>query len=120
MKLAVALLLSVFLPALANAQDQAPLTGKDVVQRMTDPQLQRYFPEAALRGDIHGSASVLCSITAEGALADCAPATEEPVGKGFGAAASKIATFVRIAPLAKDGSQTAGRKYLFVMKFGVH
>jgi TonB family protein len=102
--------LSLLLSA-SSAADLPPLTGNDVrvqVDSSASKEL-RFYPEAAQRAHIEGIASVLCTITADGRLSDCTTAVENPPGYGFAAATVRLASHMRVAPRAKDGSPTVGR-----------
>jgi protein TonB len=116
-RLAAVLLLVAPVPALA--QELPPLTGKDVTVRFAGDGRQRFYPENAQRREIEGEASMICTINDHGSLSDCALKSEEPAGVGFGEAILRLGSAMRLPPTAKDGSPTAGRKFLFVLKFGL-
>jgi Gram-negative bacterial TonB protein C-terminal len=109
MKLPATLLVMVALCGPALADDQPPLTRQDV--QVHFPTGGRYFPEAAMRKGIGGMADVICTISATGALVDCAVTSEAPVGLHFGDSALKLAKDSQVELLAKDGSPTPGRKF---------
>jgi hypothetical protein len=93
-------------------QELPPLTGKDVAIHM-DPSAEReprFYPEVAQKHHVEGAASVLCTINDKGVLSACATAAENPPGYGFAEATARLASHMRVAPRAKDGSPTAGRK----------
>lgn len=98
------------------AAELPPLEGADVDVTLRKSS-SKFFP-AKTDGPREGTATVLCTITAKGELSDCAVQSERPAGFGFGAATVQLATeIIRIGPKAKDGSPTAGRRFLFPMKF---
>jgi hypothetical protein len=116
MKLAAAFLALVVLSSAALAQDAPPLSSKDVSVKFKRPP-QLFFPENAQQGGIHGSATVLCTISKEGSLSDCVVVEEDRKGQHFGDAARKIAGVTMIALAANDGSATPGRKFLLRIVF---
>lgn len=59
----------------------------------TDADMLNVYPAAALSAGIGGRVRMVCTMTAAGTLADCAPSSETPPDQGFGAAA------VRLGPL---------------------
>jgi protein TonB len=103
-------------PALAD--DQAPLTAKDVKTELTSHDIARLFPEAAVSGGISGNVDALCTVAADGSLTECQIVAETPEKQGFGKAALSVSKLTHVSALAKDGSPTAGRKFLFHMTFG--
>jgi hypothetical protein len=107
---ALALLLAAA-PALA---DEPPLTGRDVATHQTTD-VSGLVP----RSDRAGRVDLLCTIAPDGALADCQVQTEEPRKKGFAAATLRIAAVTRVETRTYDGQPTAGRKFLFAMRYGV-
>jgi len=71
-------------------------------QRISGPSaddVQRVYPRAALRAGVGGEATLRCTITPAGQLADCAVQDEDPPGQGFGPAALKLAAMVTYAPI---------------------
>lgn len=72
---------------------------------------QAGYPKAALAaGVLKGRAVVSCVVAAEGKLADCSVASEDPAGLGFGAAASAIAPNFRMGIWTPDGLPTVGAR----------
>ena len=70
--------------------------------------LQRFYPEAAMRGNVEARTQVRCAVDADGALTDCVVTREEPAGFGFGVAALKAAALFRAQPKLVDGRPVAG------------
>lgn len=56
----------------------------------------RYYPRDAMRRDIEGSTSLICTILPDRRL-DCVVAEEDPAGHGFGAAALSISERFRLS-----------------------
>jgi hypothetical protein len=78
---------------------------------------QDFFPLSAQEFGDHGKAGALCTVQADGSLSECATVDEAPKGKHFGEAVLKIAGVMRVGSIAKDGSKTAGRKFLLRVNF---
>jgi len=110
---ALAFLATFVLGASVCRAEVPPLVaGKEVSVRMT---VRRdFFPDAARRnGVLRGSSDLLCTVTQDEQVDDCAVTEESPSGYAFGEAALGMVKFVRVAPKAKDGAETIGRKILF-------
>ncbi|MFZ3005290.1 MAG: TonB family protein [Phenylobacterium sp.] len=72
---------------------------------------QAGYPQAALAANVlKGRAVVSCTVAAEGRLTDCAVASEEPAGLGFGAAASAMTPAFRMGIWTPDGLPTVGAR----------
>jgi TonB family protein len=70
----------------------------------------RYYPEAAWRDGIEGSAVIHCNLTAEKSakLTDCKVLNEQPAGAGFGEAAMRMSSLFVMRPRMRDGSPVEG------------
>ena len=102
----------------AHAQDVPPLTGRDVEIRIRDRgEPQQFYPEVAQKAHVEGHASALCDVAQNGDLLNCVLSNETPEGYRFGEATTRLASKLRIAPTAKDGTPTVGRKFQFEMNF---
>lgn len=118
MKLLAALLIVIAAaPVAASAEE--PLTSDQVRVSVYTRPGDRFYPEEAQRKGISGQASILCTVGARGKLSDCEVTSENPAGAGFGYSIRRMAQTMTIAPVAKDGSPTAGRKFCFTTKFGL-
>jgi hypothetical protein len=69
----------------------------------------RYFPKGA---PASGRVLIRCSVTAEGAVADCALVKEDPAGSGLAAVALQEVNLFRFKPMDRDGKSVAGRKII--------
>jgi TonB family protein len=70
--------------------------------------LKVFPPEAAAKGVAAGYGLAKCDVTADGALANCAPAGADPDGLGFSQAAVRLAATMRMNPWTLDGSPVDG------------
>jgi TonB family protein len=60
-------------------------------------------PVAAIKEGIDGRATLKCLVTVQGALVSCSVVSENPPGKGFGAAALTLAPRFEMRPAMKNG-----------------
>lgn len=75
------------------------------------------FPvQARQTGTKSGKATLTCKVVAEGAL-DCALASEEPAGQGFGAAALELSPYFRLSTWTPEGLPMIGGKVRFPIRF---
>jgi TonB family protein len=65
-------------------------------------------PEAVAAGRRDGRAIVVCAVAHDGALTDCSVSSETPTGLGFGAAALKIASVMKMNPWTAQGMPVDG------------
>jgi len=56
------------------------------------------YPAEAAQDNTSGKALVNCRVSSDGSLRDCAAVSEEPTGRGFGAAAVSIVAQARLKP----------------------
>src|SRR5258706_15937511 len=89
----------------AHAAGSAPhvITQPDWAVRPSGEAFARYYPALATVMGMTGSATISCTVSAEGRLVNCRPVAERPAGVGFGQAAVSIGGEVRMKPLALDG-----------------
>lgn len=113
----VSLILATLLPA--SASSETALTPRDVLVRFRSDAPNRYFPEVAQKAGVEGDATAVCAIGADGSLQGCRVTAESPQGRGFGVALVRMASFMLIAPRARDGSQTSGRDFQLQTHFAL-
>jgi TonB family protein len=77
-------------------------------RRATGEDLMRVYPHSAAHRGVEGMAMVVCSVTKEGEMADCAVEQEAPTGEGFGAAALKLMPKFRMRPKTSEGVPVDG------------
>lgn len=86
------------------------------VERPTQSDYARNYPEQARGFEEPGDAILDCQIAAEGALS-CSVVWEKPVNLGFGNAAMEVARHYRAAPTTRDGQTTQGRRTRITIRF---
>ena len=79
------------------------LTQPDWVRKPNGEDLARVYPQAAIRKNESGRATIECKVAETGALTDCRTLEDTPPGDGFGDAALKLAERFTMRPLTKDG-----------------
>ena len=71
-------------------------------------EMERFYPEAAMRRGLSGKVVMQCNVAREGTLYACQIISETPPDAGFGAAALKLAPFFEMTPQMEDGRPVTG------------
>jgi hypothetical protein len=80
-------------------------------------QIQAAYPARALDNQIEGDAAMDCLITADGKLAGCRIASENPTGFGFGQAALDLGADYVMRPRYIDGEPSGGAQVRLGVRF---
>ena len=74
----------------------------------TGDEMERFYPEAAMRRRTGGRVVMQCKVAREGTLYACSIISETPPNAGFGAAALKLAPYFEMTPQMEDGRPIDG------------
>jgi TonB family protein len=88
-----------------------PVKNEDFLVMPDNDQMQANYPKAALAAQAGGKATVRCTVTSEGSLADCRILYESPNNLGFGDATLAVAQVWKIRPARLDGTSTKGATF---------
>lgn len=89
--------------------DTRAVTRPKWIRALSPESVALVFPQAATAAGLsQGRGTINCMVEVTGALADCKPVSEEPVGMGFGEAALKAANYMTMNPWSTDGDPLGG------------
>lgn len=86
-------------------------------KKPTGEDIARAYPDAAMRGNLHGSVILTCTMTDAGPLAECEVEEGEAPGMGFGAAALELSKKFRARKVDTSGQPVAGRPVKLPIRF---
>lgn len=95
------------------------LTNPDWISRPSADQVEKAYPEAALREGVTGSATLSCQVTSAGGVVGCKVNVETPPGRGFGRAALGLTPHFRIRPGTDNGQPIEGASVLIPIRFTI-
>jgi len=95
------------------------VTNPDWLKKPRGDELVRFFPEAALRANKGGQATIACRLTAAGLLDACRVVSETTEHLGFGEAAVAAARLFTMRPKMVDGEPVAGAIVVIPVRFGL-
>lgn len=84
------------------------LTAPQWIRAPAGEDIERAFPERAVRRQVNGRAIIGCTVTEEGRLSACEVIEEEPASYQFGLAALGLVDRYEMAPQTRDGVPLGG------------
>lgn len=97
-------------PPTYPADGKPELLNAEWIRRPGPEEMSRYYPSAALAGNLNGRSVILCGVTGEGLLERCVVESETPPDMGFGKAAVQSTRLFRMRPLDAYGGPVEGGK----------
>lgn len=84
------------------------ITQPEWVRRPNSETVSRFYPSQAMQRGIEGSTRLSCRVNVSGRLVGCIVLSETPSGYGFGAAAIRLVSTLRMRPMLRNGEPVDG------------
>ena len=95
------------------------VTHPDWIRKPNSDDIQRYYPERAIRMNVGGSATLDCEVDVSGSLDGCRVTSEDPGDMGFGDAAMQMSRLFKMSPQTVNGRPVGGARVRIPIRFSV-
>jgi TonB family protein len=102
---------------LAFSMPSSMITNPEWLKKPSEEEVLEFWPLAAMKAKIGGTATLRCKVTVDGLVNHCLVIAESPKDLGVGASALSMANLFRMKPLVRDGVPVGGAEMIIPVSF---